>query len=64
MQIFDCEKQLTSEKVHNTEESGHNYHCPLSKSLAAENKKTVSGHKISKEKVTILHTNDISGTPN
>lgn len=59
---FVSRENLLPEQIYNADETGLFWKCLPSKTLAAENERSAPGHKVSKERLTLMCCSNATGT--
>lgn len=59
---FVLDENLVPEQIYNADESGLYWKCLPSKTLAAESEKSAAGHKVSKDRITIMCAANATGS--
>lgn len=54
-------QDYTKDQVFNAYETGLNFKILPKRSLASKNEKSAPGHKMNKERVTVMHSSNASG---
>lgn len=58
---FVLNENLLPSQIYNADETGFFWKCLPSKTLASENEKTATGHKVSKERITLMCCSNATG---
>ena len=59
---FVLDENLQPAQIYNSDESGLFWKCLPTKTLASENEKSAPGHKVSKERITVMCCSNTTGT--